>query len=208
MRFPFGHLLSGLVLIAVGSRADVQTWTSVDGRTVEGEFVRLFGSSVTIKRANGATVSCMLTSLNEASREQAKQLAEAAKAAPAKNGVAQATGAKPGAAGLSALKPSGIPTEEEIKAFLTEYKETPHSPEAIEFTANFSVPFLKPDDVRAFTKKKKVPYRITVELNKVKLVDGKEKRLRMDGQAFIVVLNEAGEVVDREREALGKLCPS
>jgi hypothetical protein len=91
---------------------------------------------------------------------------------------------------------------------LTEFKETPTSDETVEFYANLSVPPLKPDDLRSFTRKKKVPYRVTVELSKVKMVDGKRKSMRMDGQGYFVLLNEAGDVVDRQREALGKLCPS
>lgn len=198
MRSSYIHILFMVTLLAGVSGAEMQTWTSADGRTIEGEFVRLFGTSVTLKRANGTTVSCQLAALNETSREQAKQLAGA-------NG---GTAAKPSALKLSSVKASGIPSDEEIKAFLTEFKETPTSDETVEFYANLSVPPLKPDDLRSFTRKKKVPYRVTVELNKVKMVDGKRKSMRMDGQGYFVLLNEAGDVVDRQREALGKLCPS
>jgi hypothetical protein len=62
--------------------------------------------------------------------------------------------------------------------------------------------------LRSYAKKTKVPYRVTLELMKVKMVDGKRKFLRMDGQGYLVILNEANDVVDRKREALGKLCPS
>jgi hypothetical protein len=190
-------------LAAVVSRAETQTWTSADGRTIEGEFVRLFGSSVTVKRPNGMTASFQLSSLDEASREQAKRLAEAAK-----SGGAMAGASKQSTLKLSSAKASGIPSEEEIKAFITEYKETPTSDESTEFFANFSVPALKPDEIKDFQRKKKVPYRVTIELCKAKIVDGKKRFVRMDGQGFMVVLNEAGDVIDRQRESLGKLCPS
>jgi hypothetical protein len=208
MRLTCCHIAAGFALLVGGSNAEMQTWTSADGRAIEGEFVRLFGNAVTIKRANGTTVNCQLSSLNEASRQQAKQSAEAAKAATVKKAAVPVFGAKPNGLALSPLKASGVPTEEEIKAFVTEYKETPNSDESYEFTARFSVPSLLPADLRSFAKKKKIPYRVTVELNKTKTVDGKKRTLRVDGQAFLVLMNEAGEVVDRQREALGKLCPS
>lgn len=208
MRVSLRYLLAGCVLAAVVSRAETQTWTSADGRTIEGEFVRMFGSSVTVKRPNGLTASFQLSSLDEASREQAKRLAEAAKDAPAKSGGALAGGSKQSTLKLSSAKASGIPSEAEIKAFITEYKETPASDESTEFFANFSVPALKPDEIKDFQRKKKVPYRVTIELCKAKIVDGKKRSVRMDGQGYVVVLNEAGDLIDRQRESLGKLCPS
>jgi len=209
MRVFLGQIVTGCILLAGVTRAEMQTWTSADGRTIQAEFVRVFGTSVTLKRADGATVSCQMASLNEASREQAKQLAEASKAGAVNGaGLEQAPASKPSTLKLSSVKASGIPSDEEIKAFLTEYKETPTSDETLEFYANFSVPSLKPDDLKSFTRKKKVPYRITMDLSKVKMVDGKRKSLRMDGQGYFVLLNEAGDVVDRQRESLGKLCPS
>jgi hypothetical protein len=63
------------VLAAVVGHAETQTWTATNGRSIEGDFVRLFGSTVTIKRPNGMQISVQLSSLDEKSREQAKALA-------------------------------------------------------------------------------------------------------------------------------------
>lgn len=215
MRLLWTHIVAGCVLAVGSARAEMQTWTSADGRTIEAEFVRLFGSSVTVKRANGMTASIPLTSLNEASREQATRLAGETKAVPVKEVSAQAAEAKPSTTPkpstmlkLSTAKASGIPSEEEIKAFLTEYKETPSSEETYEFSASFSAPTLKPEEIKDLQRKKKVPYRLTVELCKTKQVDGKKKSVRLEGQSAFVVLNEAGDVIDRQRESLGKMCPS
>ena len=210
MRLTVYHILAGFSLIAGASCADVQTWTSVDGRrTIEGQFVSLFGSSVTIKRADGKTVTCQLTSLNEDSRVQAKRLADEAKSAP-KSVAASASPAEPkkGLSKLTASKASGIPTEEEIKGFLTEYKETPSSEEGMELQTSFVMPKLKPDQLKDYQRKKKIPFQVTVTLYKTKMEGGKKKFQRLDGQGCFAVFNEAGEVVDRQRESLGKLCPS
>lgn len=203
MKLSYRHTLLGVALMAGLSAAEMQSWTSVDGKSVEGEFVRCFGNTVTLKRANGTNFSVMISSLSEQSRQEAKRLAQAAKAPTSK-----ALGVKPATLTLSSSKDSGVPSDEEIKAFLTEYQATPNSDEVTQFNANFSVPTLKPDQVHDYARKSKVPFRVTLDLLKSKTVDGKKRFTRMEGQGYIVVLNEAGDVVDRKREALGKLCPS
>lgn len=187
------------VLVAAIGRAETQTWTTSDGRAVEGEFVRLFGNTVAVKRPNGVQVSLPLSSLNEKSREQAKLLASQPKA----KGASASGGFR-----ASPAKASGIPTEAEIAAFLTEYKESPNSPETFELMASFEAPRLKPDQIKDYARKGKVPYRLTVTLYKTKEVDGRKQYQRQDGTGCFVVMNAAGDVIDRQRESLGKLCPS
>ncbi len=54
----------------------------------------------------------------------------------------------------------------------------------------------------------KVPFRVTSAFSKSKLVGGKTRSETLSGTAYIVVMNEAGEVVASKRENLLKLCPS
>lgn len=196
MNLLFRHIgLFCLSVVAVG-HAETQTWTVTDGRSIEGEFVRLFGSTVTIKRSNGMQVSVPLTALDEKSREQATILA------------AQGGSGKTGGFRASASKASGVPTEAEIAAFLTEYKEKPNDPEAYEFVASFEAPRLRPDQIKEYARKGKVPYRLTITLYKTKEINGRKQYQRQDGTGCFVVLDQTGGVVDRQRESLGKLCPS
>ena len=204
-------LLSVFVLFACGLQAETQAWRSVKGSSVQAEFVRLSGSSVVLKREDGTTINVAMSALDEASQSQAKRLAgDTAEASPA--GTAQPKAVpeekKLTLSSMSRSKASGVPTDEEIRQFLTEYKETPTSDEAYEFEASFAVPSLTPDEVRAYGRKKKIPYRLTVTLYRTKVINGQKRYARMDGTGNFIVLSEAGDVVDRQREALGKLCPS
>ena len=107
----------------------------------------------------------------------------------------------------TAPKAVGIPSDEEIKAFIATYKES--ATETIMMSASFTVPELEPDALRKFTKNGKVPYRVTFELAKFKTVNGETVSTgRLDGRATIAIFDENGALVKRTQEALGSLCPS
>lgn len=199
----------GLLFMAGWCHAEMLTWTDKNGKSVEGEFVRLVGTTVTIKNTSGRNFAVPFSQLSEESINQAKKLGEAQ--APAVAATPSTTDAKPAAEtkpapALPPKKPAGVPTDEEIAAFVTEVKIS--ETESIVLNARFSVPSLKPDAIRDYTRKKKVPYRLTVELDRVKMVDGRRRFVSMNGNAYFVILNEAGDVMARKREALAKLCPS
>lgn len=209
VRLKLGYAVLACCLFACGLCAEVLTWRSTNGQSVEAEFVKLSGQMVTLKRADGVTVNVRLLALDADSQSQARRLASDARSAG--GDATTGDGAKenkPTLGSLAKAKASGIPSDEEIKNFLTTYKESPTSAETYEFSARFSVPALKPDDIKSFTRKKKIPFRLTVELERVKMVDGKRRSVLVNGDARFVVLSEAGDVIDRQREALGKLCPS
>jgi dipeptidyl aminopeptidase/acylaminoacyl peptidase len=76
------------MLLAVTELLPARTWTSTDGRTLEGDFVSATESAVTIKRLNGTKFTIELSKLSEADRtfvaEQAAKPAEPAKPAETK----------------------------------------------------------------------------------------------------------------------------
>jgi|GEM_PF-1726156 len=102
-----------------------------------------------------------------------------------------------------------IPTEEEIAAFVSEYKETENSKESLSLSVNLVVPKLLPEQRKKYERSKKVPYKLTVDLVKVKEVNGKKVSTRVtDGKCNFAVLNESGKVDKQSSESLIKLCAS
>jgi len=102
----------------------------------------------------------------------------------------------------------GIPSEEEIKAFLTTYKES--ETEAIHVSASFTVPRLAPDALKRYERSGKVPYRVTFELLKSRNVNGEMRNTGRitDGRVTVAILDENGALVKRAQESLLNLCPS
>jgi hypothetical protein len=118
------------------------------------------------------------------------------------------------AAKLSTLKTSssaggGIPTEEEIQAFVSEYKESDTSKESLSLNVHIGVPKMTPEQRKKFEHNKKVPYRIIADLIKAKEVNGKRVAARTtDGKCNVAVLDETGKVLKQSSENLIKLCAS
>jgi dipeptidyl aminopeptidase/acylaminoacyl peptidase len=81
-------LISLVAMLAVTELVPARTWTSADGRTLEGDFVSATETAVTIKRLNGTKFTIELSKLSEADRtfvaEQAAKPAEPAKPAETK----------------------------------------------------------------------------------------------------------------------------
>ncbi|MDD5706689.1 MAG: hypothetical protein PHR35_12265 [Kiritimatiellae bacterium] len=179
-------------------RAEPQDWTSVNGRTIRGEFVRMIGQTVSIRTSDGSTVSIALARLDEASRARAQALGRG-EAVAASDDMGTAAGGTP--------QTGGVPSDEEIAKFKTSFQQ-PGRSERVVFQAFFGVPNLSPQDRRKVARGGKVPYRITMDLMEVKTINGRNFSKRLEGRGNIVVLDEAGMVVDRAKEALGKLCPS
>jgi len=102
-----------------------------------------------------------------------------------------------------------IPTEEEITAFVQEYKESDTSKESLSLGVRFGVPKLAPEQRKKYERNQKVPYQLTVDLIKTKDVNGKKMALRTtDGKSNIAILDETGKVVKQSSENLIKLCAS
>ena len=103
----------------------------------------------------------------------------------------------------------GFPTDEEIKAFVSEYKETENSKESLSLNVRFGVQKLAPEQKKKFERSKKVPYQLTVDLIKTKEVNGKKISTRVtDGKCNFAILDEAGKVSKQSSENLIKLCAS
>ena len=102
------------------------------------------------------------------------------------------------------------PSEEEIKAFVTEYKESADSAETQALYARFSAPKLTPENKQKYEQAKTAPYQLTIDLIKYKTVDGKKTYGgRVDkGTASFAILDEEGKVVKGMSDDLIKLCSS
>ena len=107
----------------------------------------------------------------------------------------------------TAPKAAGVPSDEEIKSFITTYKES--ETETITLSASFTVPAQTPDALKRYAKNGKVPYRVTLELLTSKTVNGRESVGRLlNGRGMVAILDEKGALVKRAQESLGNLCPS
>jgi hypothetical protein len=115
---------------------------------------------------------------------------------------------------LSTLKTSSsaggaIPTEEEIQAFVSEYKESDTSKESLSLSVHLGVPKMPPEQRKKLERTKKVPYQITADLIKTKEVNGKRVSARTtDGKCNVAVLDETGKVVKQASTSLIDLCAS
>lgn len=102
-----------------------------------------------------------------------------------------------------------IPTEEEIQAFVQEYKESEDSKESLSLSVHLGVPKLPPEQRKKLEYNKKVPYQITVDLITTKEVKGKRVSMRTtNGKCNVAILDETGKVVKQSSENLIKLCAS
>jgi hypothetical protein len=102
-----------------------------------------------------------------------------------------------------------IPTEEEIQAFVSEYKESENSKESLSLSVFLRVPKMPPEQRKKFERSKKVPYQLTADLIKTKEVNGKRVAARTtDGKCNIAILDETGKVIKQSSENLIKLCAS
>lgn len=75
-----------LVLAQPGSGAEInerRTWTSTDGRTIEGEFVKASEAAVSVRRTNGRVVQISLELLSEEDRQFVSNAQESLKEAAA-----------------------------------------------------------------------------------------------------------------------------
>ena len=108
----------------------------------------------------------------------------------------------------TAPKAVGVPSDEEIKSFLTTHKDS--ATETITLSAAFTVPQLEPDALKKYAKSGKVPYRVTFELLKSKTVNGETKDLGRltDGRATVAIFDEKGTLLKRAQEPVLNLCPS
>lgn len=105
---------------------------------------------------------------------------------------------------------TGLPTEEDIKAFLTEYANPSRKGESIVFNATFEPQKLTPDLRRKYERTGKVPYRVIAELTCFKEIGGEKRYVGriLEGSGSIVIMDEKGALVKRAKESVNSLCPS
>jgi hypothetical protein len=103
----------------------------------------------------------------------------------------------------------GIPTDEEIKAFVSEYKETENSKESLSLSVRCGVQKLLPEQRKKYERSKKVPYQLLVDVVKTKELNGKKISTReTDGKCNYAILDDKGKVTKQSAENLIKLCAS
>jgi hypothetical protein len=102
-----------------------------------------------------------------------------------------------------------VPSEKEIKSFVTSAKLTPESKETVELVVNAKPAVLPKRSMETYRQKGKIPFTISVELNKNKETEeGTEKQSIFDCSANIVVVDKDGKIVSQKTEDLSALCPS
>ena len=103
-----------------------------------------------------------------------------------------------------------VPSEEEIKAFATEYKDAAQSTTTETLYARFYAPKLTPEKQKKYIDAKTAPFQLTIDLYKLQVVDGQKKYVgRVDkGTASFAILDEEGKVVKGMSDDLIKLCSS
>jgi hypothetical protein len=128
--------------------------------------------------------------------------------------IAQQTEAKADTAKPAPSAPASaeikVPSDEEIKGFVTEYKESATSTTTTTFRAKFAVPRLTPEQKKKYADAKTAPFQITMDLIKYQTV---EKQTRYagrvtEGTGSFVILDEQGKVVKSMSDNLIKLCSS
>jgi len=113
------------------------------------------------------------------------------------------------AAKLSSSTGEKFPTDEEIKAFVSEYKETETSNESLSLHVQMGSPQKKADDKKKTKLTQKVPYQLTVDLVKSKTVNNKKTVTRVtNGKCNVAILDSKGSVVKNSAENLIRLCAS
>ncbi len=81
----FARFLGVLLIASVSLPAHARTWTDTQGRTIEAEFVKASGPTVTIRRTDGLVFDLPLTGLSPADRDYlARQQTSAAPSTPGK----------------------------------------------------------------------------------------------------------------------------
>ena len=102
-----------------------------------------------------------------------------------------------------------VPSEQVIKSFVTQAKLTPESKETVELQVKAKPAVLPKKMMEIYRQKGKIPFAISVELNKNKETEeGIEKQSIFEVKANIVVANKNGTVVSKKTEDLSALCPS
>lgn len=209
MKTPVKIIPVALLLLAASAAiSEVKTWTSATGTSIQAEFISKAGNMVTLRTPEGKTAVVPISALAAESQAQIPATAStpspAADSAPGTISTPRATlGANRGPKAVGGLAP---PTAEEIAAFKTDFTDTDGSRYA--FHASFHPQTLSKKDAEKAARLGKIPFRVTCSLDKFKLVGGKMRSVTMEGNGYIVVLDEQGEVVASKRENLAKLCPS
>lgn len=110
---------------------------------------------------------------------------------------------------LSSSTGEKIPTDEEIKAFVQEYKETTSSNESLSLQVRMGAQKKKPEDQKKSKLTQKVPYQLFIDLIKTKTVANKKTMTRVtNGKCNVAIMDAKGSVLKNSSENLIRLCAS
>lgn len=200
MKTPVKIIPVALLLLAASATiSEVKTWTSTAGTSIQAEFISQAGNMVTLRTPEGKTAVVPIAALAAESQAMIPKADASATAVPARPVLGSSRGPRP----VGGLEP---PTDEEIAAFKTESTEADGS--RYSFYGSFGPQNLSKKDAEKAARLGKVPFRVTCVFSKAKMIGGKMRSVTMEGNGYIVVLNEQGEVIASKRENLAKLCPS
>lgn len=203
MKTPVKIIPVALLLLAASAAiSEVKTWTSTAGTSIQAEFISQAGNMVTLRTPEGKTAIVPISALAAESQAMIPKTDATASAAPAQP-ARPVLGSSRGPRAVGGIAP---PTAEEIAAFKTDFTNPDGS--RYVFYSSFGPQRLTPKEQSSAFRTGKIPFRVTCSLDKVKMIGGKMRSVTMEGNGYIVVLNEQGEVVASKRENLAKLCPS
>jgi len=104
---------------------------------------------------------------------------------------------------------SVVPSAEVVKSFITSLKLAPDGNETVTLVVNARKAVLPKRVMDLYTQKGKLPFTISVQLNKmIETEAGIERQSIFDGSATLVVVDKDGKVVSQKTEDLSALCPS
>jgi hypothetical protein len=110
---------------------------------------------------------------------------------------------------LSSSTGEKIPTDEEIKAFVAEYKETESSNESLSLNVRMGAQKKKGEEQKKSKLSQKIPYILYVDLVSTKKVGNKVTSTRVtNGKCNVAILDSKGSVIKSSAENLIRLCAS
>jgi len=198
-------LIIALLSVGLAVQAENRTWTSQSGATMDAEFVALSGNLVKLKTTTGRSIAIQMAKLSEADQAFIKQQSGSADASSVNDALNQMRAGL----GQGTRNVGYVLSEEDIGKFITKLPD-PKNPEKgyLLFTATFGTPSLSASDKRKWSAREKAPFRITAQLERVQVRNGKTEARRLGGKAYMYILDEDDQIVDSSTGSLDKLCPT
>ena len=187
-----------LGLCVVSARAEMRTWTSTAGSTVEAEFVRSDGRTVALRSGDGQMMQIGLTALSPDDRAYVAE-----RSAPSTPNVAAPL--------PPPVRPGGrnenILTDEQLAELKSELPL--RDGERVTFTGSFGPKRLDAREQRRLRPDSPIAFRVMADLRHATLGSGGGwSSRRLPGRATFYVLDSAGEVVLSRSEPIASLCPT